>query len=1073
MATRRERVVLELQDDFTTGMAKAAAVTALLNRELKDLDGSSVGARKGLDQVNNSSGLPALDRNAQKADRSINQLTGRLQLMAELGASLGPALIPLGGAALPALSTMATQAGALAGALGVTLLATKGLGDAFTALNDYQLAPTDENLQKLQDQFTKVGPAAGQFVRYIDSLEPQFRALQMTAREGLLPGVQDGIESFLQRAPQVRRIVSDIAEALGGLASDAGAGLGGERFSNFFDYLENEAAPILTEFGKTIGNFGEGLANLLVAFNPATQGFSAGLLEMSRSFSEWSRTLETNASFQEFLAYIQEAGPKALDFLGALINALSGVVTAAAPVGDVMLPILTNVLEVLGAIASSDIGTPIIAGLAALSAYNRALQVTGALTTTAWGGGFRKNLREASTALTTVTTAQDRARLSTVALTRMETQRSSAIKRGAADLGKATAVVGGLALASSGAADSIGLTNTASLALMGTMAGPWGAAAGGAVGLTMDLAAANNDLEASVDAANKAIATGSIDAMKAERDSRKALLADHDEKRDASLFETISPLAGLDNTIAGINELRGSADVGRESVKLLDEAIAAAEAGPNVFAAAVQETIGALQTQSDVMQENIGTMRERTGAALAAFDAETQWRNALVAAREAAKANEAGIRGSTKDALANREVLAQLAGAWNNQSEAVKSTEGRFKSARRAFIETATGMGVPIARAKELARELMEIPPARTTKVKLDGAASVKSSLDGIISQMFNLRDKTVRVRIVQEGKVPTGFGPQPTGSADGSTVPKTGRGYADRHLYLLADGEEVTSNRRGQADQFRPVLKAINAGMSRATVRGMLAGGGTAGQASGQQGGSRDQGFDSSAGGRFSMGVVPGVDQLRAALRDLTRGLRQSENALERETQKRDALQAMFDETASNARSTVRSDIFAETENPWSGGGSSPNDKLRTDISNSREFLKIIQQLRSKGLDGPAFAELLATQDLDKARFYASLPAKDLLEYENLYNQRDQLNVQVGNAAGGAVVPGLDAANASVKQWQAVVKEQSRIADKQTRILKAAIDALPKGIGGAINGAATSGHKSRPRNQMGSVSNR
>lgn len=59
------------------------------------------------------------------------------------------------------------------------------------------------------------------------------------------------------------------------------------------------------------------------------------------------------------------------------------------------------------------------------------------------------------------------------------------------------------------------------------------------------------------------------------------------------------------------------------------------------------------------------------------------------------------------------------------------------------------------------------------------------------------------------------------TRSADGSTVPKDGGSYGDRYPYLLAPGEEVISNRYGQADRFRPLLKAINAG------RG-LAGGGT-----------------------------------------------------------------------------------------------------------------------------------------------------------------------------------------------------------------------------------------------------
>ena len=52
---------------------------------------------------------------------------------------------------------------------------------------------------------------------------------------------------------------------------------------------------------------------------------------------------------------------------------------------------------------------------------------------------------------------------------------------------KGAAVLGGLAVAGTGAADGIGLTNTASLALVGTMLGPWGTVAGAGVGALIDL----------------------------------------------------------------------------------------------------------------------------------------------------------------------------------------------------------------------------------------------------------------------------------------------------------------------------------------------------------------------------------------------------------------------------------------------------------------------------------------------------------------------------------------------------------------------------------------------------------
>lgn len=1049
VATRHERVVLELEDRFTTGMAKAAAATALLDRSLDDLDGSSVRARGGLDRVNNSSGLPALDKNARKSEQSINQLTGRLRLLADMSAMLGSGLVPLGAAAVPGLTAMSTQLATTAGALGVTLLATVGLGDAFGALNDYQLEPTAENLTKVRDEMTRVGPAAEQFIRYLDSLEPQLRGLQMAARNGLFPGVEAGLQDFMQRAPQVRRIVSEIASAMGELAGDAGATLGGPRFTSFFEYLENRAAPILLEFGRTIGFFSEGLLNMLVAFDPASRGFSAGLLEMSRSFAEWSRTLDSNASFQEFLAYIQEAGPKALDFLGSLINLLADVATAAAPVGDVVLPILTNILEVLGSIAGSDIGTPIIAGLAALAAYNRTLSVTQALTATTWGGGFKKNMSGAAQAFTTVTSAQDRARMSTAALARAEGQRAAAVRSGVASLAKASAAVGGLALVTSGAADDVGLANTASLALMGTLAGPWGAAVGGAVGLTMDFAAANNSMEDAIRSANEAIESGSVEAMRSRREALAAVIEDNDRARESAtspwdLGGMISdPTANLKALRGGLLEVTGETDEARAALAALDDQIAAGGSGANVFVAAFEATRDAIVGQTSALQENISTMRTRTSEALAAFDAETQWRQALVAARDAAAANDAGIRGSTEAALQNRQVLSQLAGAWNNQSEAVKNSEGRFKSARRAFIETATGMGVPIKQARELARTLLEIPPSRTTNVQVQAAQALGVTRQ-VIAELARIASKTVTVTVRRVG---AGLGSLLN---DFDTGGYTGDGGKHEPAGVVHRGEVVIPQELVKRDWSMLTSRYGH-------LPGFADGGVVGAPVSPRRAASRE-----------NTQAVFGLDlmliQLRSGLRGFSQALRVSERALGRETAKRDALQAKFDDVADDARSTVRSDIFETSKNPWLGQQQTATGALRQDIANSNEFLEIIRKLRGKGLTGPAFAELIAKQDLDLARFYAALPPAELMEYASLYGQRDQLNAQVAAAAGGAAYgEPLAMADRTVKALQEQTKAQDKTIRRLERVIERTADAHAEKVARSINGAATSG-KNRQR---------
>ena len=373
MVTRHERVVLSLEDKFSREIGQAAVAAKTFERTLKDLDGTN--ARVGVSSRKAAGDVDVFTKSTRPASDSINQLTGRLRLFADIAATLGPALVPIGAAVVPVLAGLAAQLGAAAGAAGVAVLAFQGVGDALGAVNDYQLEPTQANLEKLTEEFAKIGPAGADFVLFLDSIGPQLKEIQNIARAGLLPGVQDGIESLLTMGPQVNSIVQEIAGALGEMSANAGDALSGDRFAAFFDYIENTAGPALMEMGRTIGYVTEGLANMMVAFSPAASDFTGGLESMTKAFAEWSRGLETNDSFQSFLDYVRESGPAVVDLLGSLIDAVSGLVQAAAPVGAIVVPALTAVADAFAGIASSPIGTPILTAAAAFVALNRATSV--------------------------------------------------------------------------------------------------------------------------------------------------------------------------------------------------------------------------------------------------------------------------------------------------------------------------------------------------------------------------------------------------------------------------------------------------------------------------------------------------------------------------------------------------------------------------------------------------------------------------------------------------------------------------------------------------------------------------
>jgi hypothetical protein len=428
----------------------------------------------------------------------IDHSSDRTAWLAQGILALAPAAVTLGAGAVPAIAGIATQMTITAAAAGVMGLAFHGVGKALLALNSYQLTPTAANLAKLHADMANIGPDGAQFVHFLQDIGTHLNALSNTARAGVFPGLEDGIRHLLTLSPQVNDIVSKIASGIGELASEAGKGLSGSKFEAFFAWLDRVAKPVLLDMGRTVGNLAEGLANMLVAFSGQSLGFSHGLLQMSRAFAEWSRTLDHNQSFQSFLAYIDQAGPKALDFLGAFINAATALLTAWAPVGKVMLPMLTHFLNVLATILDTPLGPATLGILALASAYGR-LRAIGEITS---AGIFTKF----SNGLVAQTKAAYAARVSLddLSLAFRRNSIDGAIAR--ANIGKfakglvpAGVAVGGLGLLASGAASKMHLTNTAALAMAGTLVGPWGAAVGGGIGLIMDLASRHKDAIASID----------------------------------------------------------------------------------------------------------------------------------------------------------------------------------------------------------------------------------------------------------------------------------------------------------------------------------------------------------------------------------------------------------------------------------------------------------------------------------------------------------------------------------------------------------------------------------------------
>lgn len=960
MVTRHERVVLSLEDRFSREIAQAAVATKTFERTLRDLDGTSTRTRTSVTGLEKP--VANVDKNSRLADRSINQLTGRLRLLTDVALTLGPALVPLGGAAVTAVAGLTAQFGALAGGIGVAVAALNGVGDALKAVNEYQLDPTYDNLAKVAEEFNRIGPAGAEFVVFLESISPQLREMQMLAREGLLPGLAEGIDAFLERGAQLNNIVSDLATAVGDLSASAGEALGGDRFNAFFDYLDSNAGPLLLEFGRSIGFVAEGLANMLVAFAPASSDFSSGLEDMTRRFAEWSAGLQDNDSFQEFLDYIRQNGPAAIDFLGSLVDALASVVEGAAPIGQAVLPALTAILDVFAAIGGTTVGASLLAAAAGFVAFNRAAGALKPVMGAATAGlqmlddklfsidrAFDTAGTSATSAGKKITTAMKFA--GAVAAVVALGQALEALDKPDVDLATLGRDLETLALGNgvSDQLDGVGekirdfseAMNTVSEPVEELTTGALRIASLGFVDLntTLDttqegLRNIDSELATLVESGNAETAAANFAYF---RDDALALgVSIEDITRAFPEYGKALKNAGseIDATGSAHNELAGDIEYATTS---LDSLRGALQSAREMWKENRQEAREVAETFV-----NLGESLNDSKVSLSDWIGQLE-DNARALEEFRANAQKAGRRG-LDEGLVKSLQNAGSEGALRMRQLA-NATDEQIERANRAWYK---GQGA----VKDFVKEVGGVKPKYVTRLE----AEVDQALAEIarLKQFLDIPDEYVNVwitrRTVDMGS-PTGMGPQP--SSGGGTVPKTGLGYADRHLYLLADGEEVISNRNGQADRHRSLLKAINAGR--------LADGGTAGR------------------GRYTLDQRGEILGLERTIRDLVKQLKATG---------KEALGGLDQKIALNSLAQARQDLRSAIRSPEREARQQAREERRTrrdNVRNVRQSLSLEADMAAEDIrrEYQEFKRVLREAGIELPRNFDKLREKSLATAE------------------------------------------------------------------------------------------
>lgn len=200
----------------------------------------------------------------------------------------------------------------------------------------------------------------------------------LRAGKSALNGISNILVQFGPLFTWVGAGIESMAQKFDTWANSTGTNNG---IAQFIQYTKTNL-PIV---GRIFGNIFMGIFSLFSAFSGHSHNVLVGIESVTKGFRRWAQELKNTQGFKDFIAYLNQNGPRVWELLKGITQTLWGLIKGMAPVGAVTLSIagaffkwsaaMTNAHPMIGRI----LGSVIALSGAALLAAKPILLIRGAL----------------------------------------------------------------------------------------------------------------------------------------------------------------------------------------------------------------------------------------------------------------------------------------------------------------------------------------------------------------------------------------------------------------------------------------------------------------------------------------------------------------------------------------------------------------------------------------------------------------------------------------------------------------------------------------------------------------------
>jgi len=205
---------------------------------------------------------------------------------------------------------------------------------------------------KYQAALGKLTPAARATLDAFVGLRTAFSAWSRALQSAVMPIFTRALISLRNTLPTLTPFVLGAAGAIKTLQDRASASVKTPFWQGFKKDLQTNVRPAIIGLGVAFGNVVKGMAGVVDAFLPHMNGISSTMQRITGRFANWGANLKGSPAFESFLAYASEHGPVLAHVLGQIFTAVLNVAKAMSPIGDIILPLLGGLADVIGTIAA-------------------------------------------------------------------------------------------------------------------------------------------------------------------------------------------------------------------------------------------------------------------------------------------------------------------------------------------------------------------------------------------------------------------------------------------------------------------------------------------------------------------------------------------------------------------------------------------------------------------------------------------------------------------------------------------------------------------------------------------------